>query len=524
MKTIAFIAALGVLLLLYATQSSHAGGSPEAAKTQSSYAQLKSDAERMYAEGSYAKAYEIYANIDKKTISEAEARWVNFRIADTSWRAQSATETADNTKYELAQKQLEELIRTNDKEEERDLVWVEAYESLGDFFWVRRNMMNWGAAWQHYHAALDWWAGQRDIEPARARYLKIVFKAAEPPRPNEYYYYTYYGNYIPLDILENALKISTTNNEKTHLHYLIAMTMRYAGGDWEARQRVPEEFEFALSLGKQTEWYDDALYYYAEWMASTGTIRQLDEGQWTQEPDYIKALELFRRLIREFAKGETRYYDQAQAQIKNITEPSIGVMVENIFLPESELRFVLNARNVKRADFALYKVQLTQDVRFIKNPDDEEGEADNETWLQKLPLAGRVPVKTWSKNLDSEVDHKPISEQVRIEGKLPVGAYLLEAKAGTLNARELILITDVSVVLKASGKQALVYFCNALTGAPVANASAVLWEGYYVKDKWRWRRLSQTTNGDGLAASMRSPIAPRIVRRKRAVEIHRAPF
>src|SRR6185295_10827665 len=103
----------------------------EAAKTQSSYAQLKADAERMYAEGSYAKAYEIYASIDKKTIPEAEARWVNFRIADTSWRAQSATETADNTKYELAQKQLEELIRTNDKEDERDLIWAEAHESLG---------------------------------------------------------------------------------------------------------------------------------------------------------------------------------------------------------------------------------------------------------------------------------------------------------------------------------------------------------------------------------------------------------
>ena len=101
-------------------------------------------------------------------------------------------------------------------------------------------------------AALDWWAGQREIEPARARYLKIVFKAAEPARQDEYYYYTYYGNYIPLDILENALKISTSENEQAHLHFLIAMTMRYTGGDWETRQRVPDEFEAALKAGKQT--------------------------------------------------------------------------------------------------------------------------------------------------------------------------------------------------------------------------------------------------------------------------------
>jgi hypothetical protein len=42
------------------------------------------------------------------------------------------------------------------------------------------------------------------------------------------------------------------------------MTMRYAGGDWEARARVPDEFEEAIKLGKQTEWYDDALFYYAD--------------------------------------------------------------------------------------------------------------------------------------------------------------------------------------------------------------------------------------------------------------------
>ena len=334
---------------------------------------------------------------------------------------------------------------------------------------------------------------------ARDRYLKIVFKAAEPPRPNEYYFYTYYGNYIPLDILENALKISANDRDKVHLHYLIAMTMRYAGGDWESRQRVPEEFEAALQAGKQTDWYDDALFYYAEWMNSTGTIRQLDEGQWQQEPDYVKALELYRRLTREFAKGETRYFDQAQQQIKNITEATISVGVSNIFLPDSELQFGLNARNVKRVDFALYKIDLTRDVRFTKNIEEEDGEGDNESWIQKLPTVGLVAVKSWSRTLDSKGDHKPTAEEVRIEGKLPVGAYLLEARSGSLSARDLVLITDVSVVLKASGKQALVYFCNAVTGAPIANASVALWEGYYFKDKWRWRKLRQTTNSEGLA-------------------------
>ena len=277
------------------------------------------------------------------------------------------------------------------------------------------------------------------------------------------------------------------------------MTMRYTGGDWEMRQRVPDEFEAALKAGKQSNWYDDALFHYAEWMNSNGTVRQLDETNWQQEPDYVKALELYRRLTKEFLKGETRYYDQAVEQIKNITQPTLSVAVSNTFLPDSEVQFGLSARNLKRIDFALYPVNLTRDVRFTRNADEEEGEGDNDNWIQKVATAGRVPARAWSKNLNDKGDYKPVSEQVRIEGKLPVGAYLLEAKSGALSSRELILVTDVSVVLKSAPKQALVYFSNALTGAPIANANVALWESYYTNSQWHWRKLRQTTNSDGLA-------------------------
>jgi hypothetical protein len=491
----ASVALLGLLLHV-----SHFGSQIVSAQ-QTDYAQVRAEAERAYVSGSYARANEVYAKVNKAGLSAAEARWVEFRLADTSWRAQAGSQTSDTTKSEQAQKQLEELIRTNDREDDRDLVWAESQESLADLYWTRRNQMNWGMAWPHYQQALDWWAGQRDIDRARARYLKIVFKAAEPQQANEYYYYTYYGNYIPLVVLENALKISAQENDRAHLHFLIAMTMRATGGaDWEARERVPDEFDAALKSGKQTDWYDDALFYYAEWMSNNGTVRQIAPGQWQQEPDYVKALELYRRLIKEFVKGETRYYDQALQQVKNITEPTISVGVSNIFLPDSELQFALSARNLRRVDFALYKVDLTQDVRFTKVAGEEEGEGDADgNWIRHLQTAGRAPVKAWTRDLKNQDDHKPVNDQVRIEGKLPVGAYLLEAKSGGLSARDIVMVTDASIVLKSSAKQALVYFCNAQTGAPIANAEVALWESYYVNDKWHWHKLRQTTNHDGLA-------------------------
>ena len=205
MKTIISLAALLFLIFNGVAQ-------------QVDYPRLKADAERAYSEGSYARANQLYGSVDKSGLPRAEARWVEFRLADTLWRAQAATETADTTKFEEAHKQLAELIRIADKEEDRDVIWAEAHESLGDFYWTNRSQMNWSSAWPHYQPALDWWAGQRDVNVARVRYLKLVFKAAEAPRMHDYYYYTYFGNYIPLEILENALKISLDENEKTHLH------------------------------------------------------------------------------------------------------------------------------------------------------------------------------------------------------------------------------------------------------------------------------------------------------------------
>src|SRR5678815_484193 len=221
MKTIILsIAAFAFLLL-------------NAVAQQPDYSQLKNDAEAQYAQGSYARANEIYSRVDKSKQNPAEARWVEFRLADTSWRAEAATQTSDTTRLEQAQKQLEELIRA--KETDHDLVWAEAHESRGDFFWVRRNSSSFSPAWPHYQPALDWWAGQRDINRARDRYLRIVFRAAHPPGPNGDYFYTYYGNFIPLDVLENALKISTSPNDISHVNFLLAMTMRSIGGSYTTR-------------------------------------------------------------------------------------------------------------------------------------------------------------------------------------------------------------------------------------------------------------------------------------------------
>ena len=470
------------------------------ARQQPDYRQLRAEAERLYAEASYAQSRDLYEKAAALKLPAADARWVQFRLADTSWRAEAATETSDSTKYERARAQLEELIRERAEGATRDGVWAEAQQSLGDFWWARRGSHEWGAAWPHYQQALDWWAGAREVEPARARYLKIVNSIASPANADNYYYYTYYGNVLPVEILENALKIAPGDGDKAHAHYLLAMTLR-TQGDVEQRRRVSEEFEAALAVGKSTDWYDDALYFYAEWLTSGGLPRQLADGRWQPEMDYVKALGLFRRLLAEYRKGETRYYDQAQAQVENITRPSVSVAATNIFLPDSEIQTYLHWRNVRRIDFALYRVELPRDVSFPNKY------ASAAAWVQQLGTAGREQVKAWSKQTGDKADHQPGQEMMRLDGKLAPGAYLLEATAegGAARARDVVLVTDAALVTKTSGRRTLVYFCHALTGAPLSGAGVKLWQKVYEDRDWVWRAQAGTTDADGLAFFDLSP-------------------
>jgi alpha-2-macroglobulin len=483
------VASLSLLLAHFVRAAEPAAGAPV------TYAMQRETAEKFIAEKSFAKANEIYRAVNVTNLPPAEQRWVLFRRADTLWRSEASTQRADNTKFNNARQELNVLVRDVQREEEKDRTWMEIQESLGDSHWTPRNQRNWGAAWQHYSQVLDWWAGQRASAEARDRYLSIVWRSAKPPQAEPYYRYGNYGNVVPLNILENTLKIAATDNDKAHAHYLLAISFNYHGGDWDARARVPEHFEAALKPGKGTDWYDDALYHYAEWMMNQGRAVPLKDGNWTQVQDYVKALALFRRLVAEFQKGETRYWEQAQSQIRNITQVNLGVSVSHIFLPDSEVQYHLHWRNVKRVDLALYSVDLTKDVNL--------GTMDGNrrpSWLQTIDLAGREKAKAWEHDTKDKGDYRPGNAALRVDGKLRPGAYVLEAQGGGQSARELVLVTDAALVLKTSGKTALVFVTDALTGKPLPNAKARIWERWHVgNNKWEARSQDKVTDKDGLA-------------------------
>jgi uncharacterized protein YfaS (alpha-2-macroglobulin family) len=465
---------------------------PAATINEGAYGLLKKQGESYFQKESFAKAHEVYLKAQKLDLSPPDKRWVDFRVADTQWRSQAGTNNPDRSKMEQARRQLQKMIRDLVRTEQQDRIWVEIQESLGDSWWFPRNSRNWSAAWAYYQKALDWWGGAADIKLARNRYLNIIWNAATPPNRERYFYYGYYGNYIPVSFLENALKIAQKKIDRIHAHYLIAMAFRHQGNIYQ-QQRVPESFETVVAAGKSTEWYDDALYFYAEWLSGSGEIIIMENGQQRREQNYKKALKYYRRILNDFKKGKTRHYDNAKNNVRNITKPTLNLNASSFFLPDSLIQVNMNWRNIDKVRLSLYKINLAKDVDFSKKKSIRD-------WKKQINLLNNKKVKSWIEDLENKKEYYPGSKVLELDQKLPLGAYLLEATGGGEKAREIVLVTESALVLKTSGKRALVYFAQSKNGAPLANARVHLHERHYTGRKWVWDDQTSKTDKDGLAA------------------------
>src|SRR5688572_66047 len=115
-----FSSLIGYFGLLIVTAT--AVGAPP--QSPADYGRLKAKAEQFYAEHSYAKARELYEQADAMELPASDSRWVDFRIADTLWRAEVGTQTADSTTYDKAREMLEALLRDVKRVEDRDETWA----------------------------------------------------------------------------------------------------------------------------------------------------------------------------------------------------------------------------------------------------------------------------------------------------------------------------------------------------------------------------------------------------------------
>ena len=437
MRKIAVLSLLALLIL------SLAAAQPQAS---SPYTKLKTDAEREYAEKSFRRAHELYEQAAKLELPAGERRWVTFRLADTELRSQLAARTDDDKAIAEARQALQELI---DKSE-HDEVWALANESLAAFTQEPR----------YYLAALDFWAGSSDLARARKRWLEIFWSWVGPG--NETWN-------VPREVLVNALQVAETPEDRARVRYVLAQNYFRTGSAGD-RERGLELLEEIVAIGRGTELYDDALILLA---ANT-------------TDDYNKALELYRRLLREFAAGQSPYREQAQRAIEEILRPAVSVFATGTFLPESEQEIHLAWRNVKQIELTVQSVELTKHARG----------AVSRNWMHEIAAEGQPVVRRWTYETNDTGEHIPGRTEHHIEPRLPIGAYVLTARSEKVTARQFLLVTDAHILVHAGRERTDVYVSDVETGEPIPNAHVHVTQQV---DRERYVELDAQTNADGLA-------------------------
>jgi alpha-2-macroglobulin len=430
------------------------------------YQTLKAEAERLYAEKSFSRAHELYAKVDKAGLPGEEQRWVTMRLPDTGWRA-------NPDEPEEERQALEKFVA----EGLHDLAWAEANESLGDLFLHERRGRDIYNAVRFYGPALDYWAGSADIEVARRRYLAIVARMTDR---------AYYAGAIPREVLVNALSIAQTPEDRARFRFALASQLLSEGRP-ESIERGLEHLEAIIAEGKKSEWYDDALFTVAQRLAQPGgSIVVLANGQIEHRADYQRALEYYRRILREFKPEETRYYQQARSAIEVITRVDVAVMTGMTFVPDSEQEIAVSWRNTRSIELAITAVDLTSDPNYTRPQDD---------WVQNIRTAEKTPVRKWTFTTPDGGPYAPGTERIRLEPKLPPGAYIVTAGAQGESSRQLLLVTDAHIVAQTASDRLQVFVSDVVTGAPIANARVAVWQ----QTNQTVVKKTAQTNAEGLA-------------------------
>lgn len=402
---------------------------------------------------------------------ETSAESLEARLVSAEQRLNEALLQEDASALKAARRDLEELSRQAAK---ADLA-PQTHIALG-FSYLGTIEVAPDRAWTHFEKALSYWAGDRRVDLARERYLSIIRRLTQEAQ-------SVIIEAAPLDLLQDVIKIAQTPEDVAMGHFLVA---RKLSRDPSTPQRARAGLEYAAAAAQNAR--DDLraeiLYRFGQWAAENGATNYSDQGELILEPDYAQAVSLYEQVLE--IDPESRFAQQARREIEAIRRPSLSVRVPNTFRPNTQAHVVLLRRNVEAADLRLYPLPVDRLTPQGQRLDD---------WLAAVDVSSLTPVYETRVATPPERPHLVVSNTIWIETSLNPGVYLVTAVYGEQNDRELLFVGERAMVLKVARNEALLYFCDAATGAPAPGATVKL----LTLHEDGWRSQSKVTGANGIA-------------------------
>lgn len=457
-------------------------------------------------------AGEYDALLNSGDLGPKTKREIQFKFADSSWR------THEQVRYEEAIKLLKELIES----ESNDRWWAEASESLADHYLMVNRYQHQQEIKTYYENAREFWAGSKNINLARKRFIGATFKLGD-------YISTtwgwYYRDIRPIGVMKEVvdprlphntglevlykdiLKIVKSDEDKAKVYYSLAMSYYQNYNRPEDKEKSATYFEKVIKEFPESEWTDDAYYQLGQY--------------YQQKNEFKKALKTYRTFLTHFRYGESQFVNNAKRQIEEIGGPQLHLNSSYTYLPGSEVEFNLRWRNIDGAKVTVYKLDLTEELRFNlskKEIDYARGISNYQEMIKLLVSTHRYEglpqALSWHLNLKNEGKHlwhgenkglaewRQHDEEEEVDPKkgiLEPGAYLVMAAGSGVKAYDLILVTDMGVVTKTAGHSALFYVFDAQNGEPRAGAKVKYQYRYYDdQGHWRWDQGQGVTDESGL--------------------------
>jgi alpha-2-macroglobulin len=235
---------------------------------------------------------------------------------------------------------------------------------------------------------------------------------------------------------------------------------------------------------------------------------RLTVADWlAQDEEFAGALSAYKALLKE--QPQSKWAAAARTAAAAITRLELRLDSPEPQPPGKKAVLRVDARNVPTVKFSAHRVKLealVKDPRVVAQA--REGINDLFSRVGKLKGIRKFyqgdPV-TWEAALAAKKEHAPYSDSV----ETPLtenGAYVVEADGGAVRAAALVVVSDLAALQIVDQDRVHAMVVEARSGAPVAEASALIREVYEdAQEKQRVSAATVTTDANGLAEK---PLAP----------------